>query len=151
MLKLSASLLCVLICLPAGCKRKGPGSSSSRNGRAPSPEAEELAGAWETAKEFAKAWEKKDYAAARSLCSAELIDRLGEQKLRERITGMPNHVHKLQSVTSPRRIGEGRLEFTMDVKILMTGDMDRRERSVAWKVVLVQRDSRWLVEKIPEE
>lgn len=147
--KFTAVLLCLAACVLTGCK-KGPSKSSTAHAERPSYfKDEEVASAWETVEKFSRAWCAKNFPAAKALFSPELNSTHEELVLRECVVGLPNHVHESAKILSGRRIGEGRVEFTLGLTIVSKGAMTDRRQEEEWNIVLVRYNTMWLIDSIP--
>ncbi len=150
-LKLFATVLfSAVVCLPAACNKKTPSQRREGHSRRPSYfQDEAVAGAWETAEKFAKAWRDREFATAKTLFSPKIIARYPEQVLRDRILGAPNHVHKSAEISSGRRIDDDRVEFQLRLTFVSTGSIGSRVQTDDWTIVLVRYGTKWLIDEIP--
>jgi hypothetical protein len=58
-------------------------------------------------------------------------------------------VHESAKILSGRRIGEGRVEFTLGLTIVSKGAITDRRQEEEWNIVLVRYNTMWLIDSIP--
>ncbi|MFW6133126.1 MAG: hypothetical protein ACOC8F_04460 [Planctomycetota bacterium] len=105
--------------------------------------------AYVIAHEFCRAWEEGDWSAARERMSEGLVQRYGEQRLRDEIEGVAHQKHEGFELTSKGMRGSDRALFGVRFVVSSSGRFDERRDPIEGEMVLIYRHGAWRVDNLP--
>lgn len=129
--------------LACGCQEQG---DSPPAGEADS---RDLGAARAAAYRFCQAWKDSDYDAARERVTERLVDRYGEQRLRDEIAGVGNHSHESFVLEGGKMDSRDRATFHVEFNTSMTGQFGDTTQTLQGSMALVYHEHRWLVDSLP--
>ncbi|MBS3734945.1 MAG: hypothetical protein KGY99_08455 [Phycisphaerae bacterium] len=131
----------------AGCGDDA-GSSTTRPNRP--GYSRDVGSAYVIAHEFCRAWQDGDWPAARERISDKLIQRYGEQRLRDEIVGVAHQKHESFDLKGGAMRGADRAVFTVELVITSRGTHESADESIGpGEMVLIYSDGRWRVDNLP--
>ena len=143
----AAGWLALLALLPCGCEKTARRTTTAPAGTTASAD---YVSALAAANHFCQAWQEEDFATGKTLLTARLIERHGEAKLVDAISGTGNPRHVAYEIVGGRSLESGGFEFNVRLYRQYHGRTENRVEVVQEHLVLV-RDSGgyWLVDDLP--
>jgi len=144
----AAAVLCCL--LPAGCKKDAtPTTAPADKGQTPDKTDAGYVQALAVANAYCRAWQKKDWAAAKELLSDALQQRHPAERLVNAVIGAPNHAHEAYEVSNGQRLTAGRYAFDVRLHVRLSGGWEDRAEARRERIVIARDASgKWKVDDL---